>query len=607
MKASRFITLITCFLVLSFTAKADVIYEPLIVASGFNRDCIAETQSLISTTDSPVLPGKQQSCFATKTVIRNVNTGNSKIKTAEDLAITIESGWPDDYRDTIKCILDAKNDPLYRDVVFLLAPYDQNNVLTLRPDNAIGGTGTLKFKKVGCYNKMFFLTASLKQGTPESARKVSAIVYYTDGTTTKDTFCLAEGFGGQEGHKVCMTNIYEGYFDKNTSNYAAGKGKGCASVFDIDLDETKLVDRVEFKNEVAKSAAIIFAVTGRTAAINAPDEEASVTHEIEDNSFEACWEAIADAASYRLDVAEDPDFQNILADYNNLVVSGATCQEVAGLIAENDYYWRVRAVDSQGGQSASSAPRRVRTAPAGGGASVTTNETNANIESDLSSWVKTTVPSIDINRTLYRDGAFNTLCLPFDMDAAAIAASPLTGCELYEFVSASKVGDDLNIVISETDAIDAGVPYLIRWANTGDIIPKPLTFTDVYIKRNTGLTVGNPEDIRFVGIIGQHQLPLDDHNNLFVGAANTLYWPDNTDSKMNGFRAYFAIPHETPSGAPLRRGMPARLVEREDIPSAIEQAELPEQGKAVFKILSKDGQLRIVRDGKVYDLTGKRL
>ena len=50
------------------------------------------------------------------------------------------------------------------------------------------------------------------------------------------------------------------------------------------------------------------------------------------------------------------------------------------------------------------------------------------------------------------------------------------------------------------------------------------------------------------------------HYNFFMGANNTLYWPDETNyagSDMKGFRAYFYIVEQDPDPAPKYRGMQA--------------------------------------------------
>jgi hypothetical protein len=344
-----------------------------------------------------------------------------------------------------------------------LAPYDEPNVLTLRPGNPDNdekgwhASGTLTFQKIGCYDQLFFLMASLRQGSGVGQRKVTTIVHYTDGTTSNQEFFFA-GLGGEEGQRVQITNIYEnGIFKKNTSK---DTNKAYVSVFQMDVNPNKLIRSIEFTNNITNTAAIIFAVTGRTADIAAPNDESSETSSISATSFEACWEAVAEAASYRLDVAEDIDFQHILEDYNNKVITGTTCQEVADLIANNDYYWRVRSVNSDGGQSASSAPRRVKMQAEEGPQAE--DEESATIETDMTALLGATT-NLKIHRTLYKDGCFNTICLPFSLDAASIAASPLAGCSLYTFDHAEVTGDaQIDVHMNETDAIEAGVPYLIK-------------------------------------------------------------------------------------------------------------------------------------------------
>jgi hypothetical protein len=610
--------LISLFAAMLFatTMLADVVYEPLVVDSGFNRDCIAERYPINSSAAITYLnfDNSVTYCFATKSVIDSVNTHNGLFANKPtDFATAKESGWPDDYRDTIKCILDAKDNDLYKNVFWLLAPYDQPNVLTLRPNDekrsTCQSTGTLKFKKIGCYSKLFFLTVSAREGTVSEARRVTAVIHYTDGSTSEAEFSLATGLGGEDTHKVCMTNTYEGYFNKNTGT----QGKACASVFDMDVNPTKLIHRIEFSNVVKHSAAIILAVTGVTADVETPEEESLEVSDIEKTSFQACWDVIEDAASYRIDVAEDIDFQRILEDYNNLPVSGSTCQDIVNLVSNTDYYWRVRSVDADGGQSASSAVRRVKTAPDAekGDTPPYAKEGNRDVEDMLAPYVnaKASLAELDIYRSLYRDGAFNTLCLPFDLDAAQIAASPLVGVQVYEYVSANTEGGQLNIVISEDpiDHITAGVPYLVKWdMNETEPIDKgKLVFKNVNVVTNQGQTLGGENEVKFVGNIGIATM-VDttllglDHNKLFLGAENKLYWPEATTS-LKGFRAYFLVP-DSPSGAPKRT--PARIVQRENNATGIESVH--HSAISIQKIL-RNGQICILRDGQTYNLLGGKM
>ena len=605
---------------ISATMLAEVVYEPLEVASGFNRDVIAESYPI---TTSNVISYLRNSgtyyCMATASVIASVNThlGYSQA----DIDISSESGWPDDNGNPddriIRVVAEASANPLYKDVFWKLAPYDQPNVLTIRPDNEIGCPGTIKFKKVGCYNKVFYLLASAFDKKKPSVRTVDATVYYTEGEPDHDHFEFA-GLSGKDkdgttGHRVRMINIYEGStgFQKNTSRNSSGQAY--AAVFDMDVDSTRLIDRIEFTHDKDCTAVMIFGVTGRTANMKIPNEEVATVSDIATTSFDACWEAIAEAASYRLDVAEDIDFQHLVEGYNNLNVGNTTCQEVAGLLANNDYYWRIRSVNTNGGQSASSAPRHVRTAPdptKEGYTPPATNEENTDIEEQLGLYIglRNLLPELDIYRSLWRDGAFNTLCLPFDMNAEQIAASPLAGVQVYEYVRGIKVGDSqLNIEVRATDHIEAGIPCLIKWEmNETQPMPTPLVFQNVNVVTSTGQTLGGSDEVRFVGNIGIAHMVVGDHNNLFLGAANTLYWPDDNEDRLKGFRAYFQVP--TGGAQAVARNTPARIVEHHQTTTdmiTITENKMS-QIESTRKVL-RDGQIYILRDGKTYTILGQNV
>jgi len=607
-------------IVFATTMMADVVYEPLIVDSGFNRDVIAEATPVSSHAWSPMYDltsgDAHRSCAATKEVMVAVNQASSQNFSENDMLITERCGWPNDYRDTIRCEENANINPEYANVKFLLAPYDGENALCLRPDEGFQKSGTLHFKKIGCYNKLFFLMISMQVGGNKDNRRVDVRLYYTNGDIKDTTFNFV-GLSGEDGKKFHLTNIYEyGDFRKNTGSQT----KAFACIYDIAIADSLLVDSIWFQNPKPSSAVEILAVTGRTADIAAPDEESTEVSNIDKTSFQACWDAIEDAASYRIDVAEDIDFQRILEDYNNLPVTGSTCQDIVDLVSNTDYYWRVRSVNSDGGQSASSAPRRVKTAadPDKGETPPYTDETYTNIEDMLAPYVGTraTLAELDIHRTLYRDGAFNTICLPFDLNESEIAASPLVGAQVYEFVSAEKADNgQLDIEISgPIDHITAGVPYLIKWAPTlpeiigdedGDGVGI-LAFQNVNVITNHGTTLGGEDEVKFVGNIGIATLVDEaelgqDHNKLFLGAANTLYWPEE-NTHLKGFRAYFLVPSNTGIKKAGDSLAPARFVFRQNTPTDIESTQYSEI--SVQKLL-RDGQIVIVRDGKMYSILGQ--
>ena len=213
-----------------------------------------------------------------------------------------------------------------------------------------------------------------------------------------------------------------------------------------------------------------------------------------------------------------------------------------------------------------------------------------NIESTLAPWAASAASTdVTITRTLYKDGYFNTLCLPFSLDASGVAAY-FDGCELFAFESAAMNGGGLDLYISEANAIEAGVPYLIRWEPGTDITEQ--TFTNVTISASQGQAIG--EGVQYVGSVGRTQLEINNQNYLFIGANNNLYWP-NTNNKLRAFRGYFIV-----SGSVAPHGAPARLVIRKN-PTGVESIQHSEI--SIQKVI-RDGQLIIIKDGKEYNAQG---
>ena len=73
-------------------------------------------------------------------------------------------------------------------------------------------------------------------------------------------------------------------------------------------------------------------------------------------------------------------------------------------------------------------------------------------------------------RTIYSDGDWNTLCLPFALTAEQIAASPLAGFTIKELDGSTSSLDNngkLTLNFQDATAITAGKPYIVKW-NTID-------------------------------------------------------------------------------------------------------------------------------------------
>lgn len=205
--------------------------------------------------------------------------------------------------------------------------------------------------------------------------------------------------------------------------------------------------------------------------------------------------------------------------------------------------------------------------------------------------------NLTIVRDLYKDGFFNTLCLPFSLTEAELEASPLAGCQLYSLSDADYNTGRLDLSITEETAIEAGMPYLIKWTSGSDIAS--MTFTGVTVTASTGSTV-TKGGVRFVGTIGRSTLPHGDANYLFLGANDNLYYSDGTDdTSMKGFRAYFIV--DNVSGEAPRQAS-ARLVIAPKMPTAVENvsAKIGESEKRI-----ENGQLIIIKNGVKYNAQGQ--
>ena len=144
-------------------------------------------------------------------------------------------------------------------------------------------------------------------------------------------------------------------------------------------------------------------------------------------------------------------------------------------------------------------------------------------------------------RTLYKDGAWNTLCLPFDL---TIAGSVLDGATVKQLSSTSLSGNTLTLNFSSATSIKAGQPCLIKWA-AGDDLAEPL-FQDVVISavqpEPTAFSDGNGA---FNGSFSPVSFAADDLQSiLMLGNGNTLYHPKSAMT-FGAFHAYFTLANST--------------------------------------------------------------
>lgn len=200
---------------------------------------------------------------------------------------------------------------------------------------------------------------------------------------------------------------------------------------------------------------------------------------------------------------------------------------------------------------------------------------------------------IQLGRTLYRDGYWNTLCLPFAL--SSLNGTPLQGAEVYRFTNAIVSAEQLDFYYEEVTAIEAGKPYIIRWTTPKTELVNPV-FEDVVIAASEGQTVVGT-DASFIGILKPTHLV--GINLYFVGDDNYVYQPASDDATSTpSFRAYLQLNPGVP--APRRMGS---IVLNHRTPTNVENVNA---NVNVNKIL-RNGQLIIIRDGKQYNAQGIQL
>ena len=144
-------------------------------------------------------------------------------------------------------------------------------------------------------------------------------------------------------------------------------------------------------------------------------------------------------------------------------------------------------------------------------------------------------------RTLYKDGTWNTLCLPFSIRSDEAVLENSTVKTLTSSSYDPSTGTlTLNFSDYNVSSIIAGWPYIVRWEGSymGEDIKNPV-FHDVTLS-TPGNGDRNTDCVIFKGITSPMEIEGENKSILFLGADNTLYYP-NDEMTIGAFRAYFEL------------------------------------------------------------------
>ena len=144
-------------------------------------------------------------------------------------------------------------------------------------------------------------------------------------------------------------------------------------------------------------------------------------------------------------------------------------------------------------------------------------------------------------RTLYKDGDWNTICLPFNV---TLAGSPLADAVARPLTSASISGTTLNLTFGDAvTTLTAGTPYIIKWAEGENLTEANLVFSGVTIDKTDHSydnEVAGDARVRFLGTYKSTTFDATDNTVLLLGNGNKLYYP-TTGAGLGAQRAYFKL------------------------------------------------------------------
>jgi len=149
-------------------------------------------------------------------------------------------------------------------------------------------------------------------------------------------------------------------------------------------------------------------------------------------------------------------------------------------------------------------------------------------------------------RTLYKDGDWNTLCLPFSLDH--LTGTPLDKATVKTLASTSFTGSTLTMNFTENlNAIEAGKPYIVRWepvdlskltanytAQDGEVLTG--TLSGIY---KISIAPGATVELQDVTINGVHDYFADGNRWAGINCIGDATIILNGTNNVRGFNYYY--------------------------------------------------------------------
>jgi len=183
----------------------------------------------------------------------------------------------------------------------------------------------------------------------------------------------------------------------------------------------------------------------------------------------------------------------------------------------------------------------------------------------IAAWDGITATVKLMGRTLYKDGEWNTFCVPFDMTAEQVAAflnpAALKELDTKTGTYTNDTGFDngtLYLNFKDATSITAGKPYLIKWTKeTNNDLVAPL-FANVTVVSGVPADITSADgSVTFRGTYSYEEYENENKSILFLGEGSKLYYPDggNDPTTIGALRAYFELGNGIMAGTPNGSGI----------------------------------------------------
>ena len=190
-----------------------------------------------------------------------------------------------------------------------------------------------------------------------------------------------------------------------------------------------------------------------------------------------------------------------VSDWNIVTDINATLTSIEGLEADTQYEFLIRSIKNRKKGNSTSDWMSAQAFKTSYALELADDDSSASKKNAdlLDEYNGAEVDVTLADRTLYKDGDWNTLCLPFNV---TLKGSPLEGATVMKLSSKGSYLKDGKLTLTfedEKEELTAGTPYIIKWEPAKEDLKDPV-FTGVTITSTTPTEVKSSDgNISFVG------------------------------------------------------------------------------------------------------------